>query len=129
MSQIHRTSADAEEAFYASFRSLDADRMGSVWANTPEIYCVHPGSGLLTGRGDVMGSWMDIFSTSDPPSLEYRVLHRKTLWRNGCSSGGRRHPPKWRRWQWGCKGSGDQYLHTCGRGLEIIWTPCVITDG
>lgn len=77
MSQIPKTPAEAEEAFYLSFLTLDSDRMESIWSVSSEVYCIHPGSELLQGRDAVMSSWLEIFASSDPPKLEYRLLHSR----------------------------------------------------
>jgi hypothetical protein len=77
MSQISKTPNEAEEAFYASFLTLDADRMDSIWAVSSEVFCIHPGGELLRGRDAVMKSWLDIFASSDPPRLEYRLLYSR----------------------------------------------------
>lgn len=77
MSQISKTPTEAEEAFYASFLTLDADRMESIWAVSSDVFCIHPGGELLQGRDAVMKSWLDIFASSDPPKLEYRLLYSR----------------------------------------------------
>ncbi len=65
----------AEAAFYEAFRHLDIDRMAAVWADSAEVFCVHPGGPLLTGRDAILGSWLEIFAGADPPQLDYRPIH------------------------------------------------------
>lgn len=77
MTSILDTPAAAESAFYEAFRTLDANQMREVWAATADVFCVHPGGPLLTGRDAVLGSWMEIFASADPPHLEHRVLQRR----------------------------------------------------
>lgn len=67
----------AEAAFYEAFRRLDVDRMATVWTDSADVFCVHPGGPLLTGRDAVLGSWLEIFAQADPPQLEYRLVHRE----------------------------------------------------
>ncbi len=54
----------ANEAFYAAFESLDADRMQAVWLKESYITCTHPGWARLIGWGSVMQSWREIFSST-----------------------------------------------------------------
>ena len=77
MSRIPKTPVEAEAAFYTSFLTLDADRLKSIWSESPDLFCIHPGGELLQGSVAVMKSWSDIFASSDPPKLEYRLLHSR----------------------------------------------------
>jgi len=77
MSPIPKNPVEAEEVFYESFLTLDADRMASIWAVSPDLFCIHPGGELLRGRDAVMSSWQGIFASSDPPKLEYRLLYSR----------------------------------------------------
>ncbi|MEM1024415.1 MAG: nuclear transport factor 2 family protein [Myxococcota bacterium] len=49
--------------FYEAFSAKDLDRMSRLWAKTPHVRCVHPGWELVTGYGEVLRSWQDIFSS------------------------------------------------------------------
>jgi ketosteroid isomerase-like protein len=72
------TPEEAEAAFYEAFRSIDLERMAAVWSDGDKVLCIHPGSGLLRGRQAVMQSWMEIFSGSEPPIVEFRVVDEFT---------------------------------------------------
>ena len=74
MSRDLQTPAAVEAAFYAAFGSLDGDAMHEIWWLSEEIFCVHPGGPLLRGVDAVVGSWLQIFASADPPQLEYRLL-------------------------------------------------------
>jgi ketosteroid isomerase-like protein len=60
----------AQDAFYAAFAATDLAAMAEVWADEVDSLCIHPGGGLLKGKAAVMQSWMEIFSTAQPPSIE-----------------------------------------------------------
>ncbi|MDJ0738941.1 MAG: nuclear transport factor 2 family protein [Gammaproteobacteria bacterium] len=64
----------AEQAFYDAFRALDLSAMQTVWADSAEISCVHPGGQLLRGTGDVLASWREIFEDASPPRVDYRLV-------------------------------------------------------
>jgi hypothetical protein len=64
----------AEEAFYGAFATLDLAGMGAVWVQEQRPFCVHPGGDLLEGRRAVLESWREIFSGSEPPAIEHRLL-------------------------------------------------------
>jgi len=51
--------------------------MRDLWWSSAEIFCVHPGGPLLTGPDAVLGSWLQIFASADPPQLEYRLLQSR----------------------------------------------------
>lgn len=77
LSQNLQTPAAVEAAFYVAFCNLDGDAMRDLWWSSEEIYCVHPGGPLLTGVDAVLGSWVQIFASADPPKLDYRLLHNR----------------------------------------------------
>ncbi len=54
---IFESSASAEDAFYAAFAAADVVAMMQVWANSPDIVCIHPGGPRLAGIADVRRSW------------------------------------------------------------------------
>jgi len=49
--------------FYEAFSAKDMERMARLWAKTPHVRCVHPGWELVTGYGEVLRSWQDIFNS------------------------------------------------------------------
>jgi len=52
----------AEMAFYQAFEQGDQDLMTAVWADDPDILCVHPGGERLQGREAVLESWGEILA-------------------------------------------------------------------
>ncbi len=67
-----------EAAFYRALRDLDLNLMRRVWSESPEVYCIHPGGQLLNGFQDVESSWIEIFSSADPPMIEEKLLHYRS---------------------------------------------------
>ena len=53
---------------------IDLDLMEKVWCDGDHALCIHPGSELRRGKAEVMQSWMEIFSGSVPPVVEYRLI-------------------------------------------------------
>jgi hypothetical protein len=72
--KVFDTPEAAEAAFYAAFTAIDLELMAAVWASGDRALCIHPGSGLLQGKGSVMQSWIEIFSGAAPPLVEYRII-------------------------------------------------------
>ncbi|MCP5305821.1 MAG: nuclear transport factor 2 family protein [Chromatiaceae bacterium] len=66
--------AAAEAAFYAAFRDLDLDTMRSVWVDSDNTSCIHPGGALLQGSAAILASWEEIFRDSQPPRVEHRLI-------------------------------------------------------
>jgi hypothetical protein len=56
----------ANDAFYQAFAAASLDAMEAVWAEQPNVFCVHPGWPPLTTRAEVMASWRDILSNAGP---------------------------------------------------------------
>ena len=52
----------ANDAFYAAFTALDAERMRAVWAGRREDCCVHPGWEPLHGAAAIHEAWRQIFA-------------------------------------------------------------------
>jgi ketosteroid isomerase-like protein len=50
----------AEQAFYDAFGQGSLSAMTEVWADDPDIVCVHPGGERLQGREAVLESWGEI---------------------------------------------------------------------
>lgn len=53
----------AEKAFYESFEAGDLPAMMQVWADTPDICCIHPMGKALRGPAAVREGWDGIFSS------------------------------------------------------------------
>lgn len=51
----------ANQAFYDAHEQRDMAAMSSVWAQTDDVACVHPGWPILRGWSDVRQSWEGIF--------------------------------------------------------------------
>ena len=52
----------AEQAFYGAFEKGSLALMTEVWADDPDIVCVHPGGERLQGREAVLESWGEILA-------------------------------------------------------------------
>ncbi|MGD9600391.1 MAG: nuclear transport factor 2 family protein [Gammaproteobacteria bacterium] len=64
------TALAAEAAFYRAFELGDPEAMMSVWAELPEIRCIHPLGPLLTGPAAIRASWMELFRAQLPRRFE-----------------------------------------------------------
>ena len=56
------TVKNAENHFYDAFSNSDLEKMMSVWLDSNEISCVHPGSPALVGTSQITLSWQQIFN-------------------------------------------------------------------
>lgn len=67
----------ANEAFYLTFASGDAEVMDSIWSSRENVTCIHPGWHPLIGRDKVMSSWRAILSNSEAPEIrcEHNSVH------------------------------------------------------
>lgn len=54
---IYSTSIEAEAAFYQALREGDFDMMMSVWAQSEDIVCIHPGGPRISGHAAVRETW------------------------------------------------------------------------
>ena len=59
----------ANEAFYDAFNQKDASLMDALWADTPDVTCIHPGWNLLQGREAVLESWRNILDNPGQPRI------------------------------------------------------------
>jgi ketosteroid isomerase-like protein len=64
------TSVAAEGAFYRAFERGDLEAMMSVWADLPEIKCIHPLGTVLTGAAAIRASWLELFRAQLPRKFE-----------------------------------------------------------
>jgi ketosteroid isomerase-like protein len=62
---------EANRAFYRAFESLDLEKMQQVWLKDPRIVCIHPGWRKLTGWGQVMSNWEQIFDNVFEMKFEF----------------------------------------------------------
>ena len=56
------TVKNAENHFYDAFSNSDLKKMMSVWLDSNEISCIHPGSPALVGTSQITLSWQQIFN-------------------------------------------------------------------
>jgi len=63
--------AQANQAFYRAFETLQIEAMEQVWAKDADIQCGHPGWRILRGWGPVMESWQRIFENT--PSMQFTL--------------------------------------------------------
>jgi ketosteroid isomerase-like protein len=59
----------ANEAFYDAFNQKDAALMDAIWADSPDVTCIHPGWNLLSGRDAVVESWHNILGNPAQPRI------------------------------------------------------------
>lgn len=65
----------AHQAYYAAFRAADIEQMMQVWAERPDIVCVHPGSPKVhRGVAEVMESWLIVFSRELSIGINPRIV-------------------------------------------------------
>ena len=55
------TLKNTENHFYDAFSNCDLEKMMSVWLDSNEISCIHPGSSALVGKSQITLSWQQIF--------------------------------------------------------------------
>jgi ketosteroid isomerase-like protein len=65
----------ANEAFYRAFVDRDETAMDSLWSDTDQVACLHPGWRPLYGREEVMDSWKAIMSNPDTPEFLCHDAH------------------------------------------------------
>jgi len=73
MAETYATAQDAEDAFYDALEERSAQRMASVWDDTPDIACLLPMQPLLLGE-EVGRLWAALFAAGDPIDLQVRHL-------------------------------------------------------
>ena len=56
------TVKNTENHFYDAFSNCDLEKMMSVWLDSNEISCIHPGSSALVGKSQITLSWQQIFN-------------------------------------------------------------------
>jgi len=62
---IFSNSQQVEEVFYDAFQQRDIELMTSVWEDSNDICCVHPGGQRLFGFEAVVKSWEQIFTVKN----------------------------------------------------------------
>jgi hypothetical protein len=56
----------ANDAFCQAFSAASLEAMEAVWAEQPNVFCVHPGWPPITTRAEVMTSWQQILTNAGP---------------------------------------------------------------
>jgi ketosteroid isomerase-like protein len=74
--KIFPTAADCEIAFYDAFERADLKLMMAVWADEPDIVCVHPQGPRLAGLSAVRDSFADIFSHGPNAVIKVSEIRR-----------------------------------------------------
>lgn len=69
----------ANEAFYLAFSEGDLAAMDRLWAERPDVVCIHPGWPALTERNMVMESWARIFGHADQPKVGVHPVEAVSL--------------------------------------------------
>ena len=65
----------ANDAFYSAFNARNFKQMSSLWANSNNCTCMHPGWQPLIDREDVLNSWHQIFiNQPDDFFVKHHVL-------------------------------------------------------
>ncbi|WP_018873133.1 nuclear transport factor 2 family protein [Thioalkalivibrio sp. ALJ16] len=65
-------------AYYAAFRAADIEQMMALWAERPDIVCIHPGSPRAhRGVAEVMESWLLVFARELNIGIDPRVVARQ----------------------------------------------------
>lgn len=54
---------EANDAFYAAFRSGSLAGMAAAWGEGEHVQCVHPGAAVIAGRGPVLESWKAVLGS------------------------------------------------------------------
>lgn len=71
------TSEEAEKAFYAAFQNSDIEQMMSVWADSQDITCIHPGGTRLEGQLNVRDSWEQIFGHEN--GIKFEINQKRVV--------------------------------------------------
>ena len=72
---VFATPADAEAAFYRAFAQADLNGMTAVWADAPDIVCVHPMGESPGGRQAVLASWRSVLGSGYTLEFKFSELH------------------------------------------------------
>jgi hypothetical protein len=64
----------ANDAFYLAFAAGDLPAMDRLWADRPDVVCLHPGWPALTDRDAVMASWARILGNPRQPPVSVQPV-------------------------------------------------------
>ncbi len=74
--KLFPTAADCEIAFYDAFERADLKLMMAVWADEPDIICIHPQGPRLAGLTAIRESFVDMFSGGPNATLKIAELRK-----------------------------------------------------
>ncbi|MBL8510805.1 MAG: nuclear transport factor 2 family protein [Betaproteobacteria bacterium] len=74
--KIFPTPTDCELAFYDAFERSDINLMMTVWADEPDIICIHPNGPRLAGIDAIRESFTQIFSHGVSAQVQIGELRR-----------------------------------------------------
>ena len=70
----------ANAEFYSAFSVRSLSRMESLWADSEDVVCIHPGSAPIYSREQVISSWADIFQSPVPANANFEAsLHSSPI--------------------------------------------------
>ena len=70
----------ANAEFYSAFSVRSLSRMESLWADSEDVVCIHPGSSPIYSREQVISSWADIFQSPVPANANFEAsLHSSPI--------------------------------------------------
>lgn len=64
----------AQRAFYTAFESADLEAMTAVWADDPDVLCIHPLGAVLLGAEAVREGWRLLFTAGEAMRFRVRVV-------------------------------------------------------
>ncbi len=74
--KIFPTPTDCEIAFYDAFERTDLKMMMAVWADEPDIVCIHPQGPRLAGLVAIREAFAEIFSHGPLAQLKVSELRK-----------------------------------------------------
>ena len=74
--KLFPTPSDCEFAFYDAFERADLPLMLAVWADEPDVICIHPQGPRLAGFGAVRDSFSEIFSVGPTTQIKVSELRK-----------------------------------------------------
>jgi ketosteroid isomerase-like protein len=76
--KLFPTPGDCEAAFYDAFERADLNLMMAVWADDPDIVCIHPQGPRLAGLAAIRESFTEIFSHGPNAQLKISEWRKHT---------------------------------------------------
>ncbi len=75
--KLFTTPANCEAAYYDAFERADLKLMMAVWADEPEIVCIHPQGPRLAGFSAIRQSYTEIFSHGPITAIQVSELRQQ----------------------------------------------------